>query len=681
MTLAGCSLFSSKKDGAMREYTNNTHDVINLFPKNVAEITANQERAMERARMQIADIIAVPDAQRTYDNTFGAYDRAAGHFGVASIRNGLLHHVSPDAALRDASQQSSIAMSEFSVDLFGHNVPLYNALKYYAAHNASNEELTPDQRYFIKETLDGLKRAGLELPEDKQQQIKALLKELSVLSTDFSKNIADDNRTITVSRQELRGLDDDFIGALKKTDDGRFVVGIDYPTYFAVMEFCEDAGTRKKLYDLFLNRAYPVNKDILESIIAKRDALAKLLGYHSYAQLNLESEMAKTPERAQEFISSLLPKAQEKMRQEFANLTRNLPESVQLTADGKLQPWDTKFLTSYYKKKHYDLDERVVSEYFPTETTIQGLLKIYEAFFSLDMRHEKVSGLWHDDVSLVKVYRKGTDDLIGYLFLDLHPRPNKYSHACQVTIVPATKNNDNSVNPAVAVVIANFPRSTESKPSLLKLTDVKTFFHEFGHAIHTILGATKIISCSGTNVKTDFVEMPSQMLEYWLHDRAILKMVSKHYQTGQPLPDNLIDTIIDIKNFTAGFTVAGQLTYAQISLDVYGIGSSKDLDALVGDIYARSLPVVAGDKDNHMYAGFGHLTGYGAGYYGYMWSNVFAADLFYYIKPQGLLNPEIGLVYAEKILAPGGSVDPNELLRNFLGREPNDQAFMKDYGL
>lgn len=681
MFFTGCTMISSKKERSVNEYTKDLHTVTHLFPRTSAEIEQLKTNAIKDAERDINAIIAVPADQRTFENTFGKYDQAHTHFEIAYSRINVLSYVSTDNALRDLSQQTTVELSNFSTDFFAYNIALYNALKEYAQNNAQKEKLSSAQKYFIDELPKDFKRAGLELSVEKRAQVAAIRKELTTLTQEFEKNIAEDARFIEVDRDELQGLDEEFIESLEKTPEGKYKLGTDYPTQSMVLKFCSVASTRKQMYEIFVNRAYPKNKHVLEQIIAKRDELAHLLGYPSFASLNLDGEMVETPERAQKFIDALLPKAQEKERQEFAERIKDLPPSVILTRDGKMQPWDGGFVAAYYKQKKYNFDERIVSEYFPLEATIKGLFKIYESFFSLDMEFQSIADLWYEDVSLIKIYRKQDRQLLGYIFLDLYPRPNKYTHACQITIVPATKNNDGTTNPAVAVVLANFPKSTPNKPSLLKLSDVVTFFHEFGHAIHCILGATNIASLSGTSVKTDFVEMPSQMLEYWLSDRAILKMVGRHYKTREPLADTIIDIIVALKNFSTGAEVTRQLFYAQFSLDLFGPGAHKDIDALLQQTWEKTLLFTRFDDDNHMYASFGHLTGYGARYYSYMWSKIFAADLFYYIKEHGLLSPEIGAAYAQKILGPGGSIDPNELLKNFLGREPNQKAFLEDMAL
>lgn len=680
LALAMCTKKKEDKHMLFRSYS--SAQVMSLFPLTVEAIEKRTQDAMRKAQDDINALIAIADDQRTYQNTVKALDEigAISDLAITAPAIHLLEMVSPDEAMRNAAQAAMIKMQEFIVDALSNNVELYNALMAYANGNARNEQLTTQQQYFLDKTIQDFKRDGLDLPADERQALKTLKKELAALELSFGANIAQDNRTLLVSRQALQGLEDDFIASLKQNDAGEYILGVDYPTYFAVMENCSVEKTRKDLMHMFENRAYPINDSTLNNIVAKRDQLAKKLGFATYSDLDLSNQMVKTQSNARTFINDLLTKAQIKEEQEFASLIEDLPAGVTLTVDGKLKPWDMMYAKNQYKKKHFEVDEQKIAEYFPMEKTVQGLLDIYQKFFSIQFKQVPVSGAWHSDVSMLEIYNAQGTELLGYFLLDLYPRPNKYGHACEITIMPATYHNEAAI-PAVALVIANFPKSTATKPSLLKRKDVVTFFHEFGHALHSLLGRTRIASLSGTSVKWDFVEMPSQMLEEWLADAQILKFVSSHYITGQSLPDDLINRILALKNFSSGAFVSGQLMYALLSLDIFEQGENKNIHALYKKLHERCKKHVSYNSEDHMYVAFGHLTGYGAKYYGYMWSKVFALDLFYQIKKAGLLNPVIGSKYVHEVIGKGGSEDPNLMLKNFLGREPNQEAFLKDLGL
>ncbi len=656
-------------------------DLVRLFPNNSRQVEQQTKAYIRAAKKRIKQIKDVPDDERTFANTAKALDNVAALSDLAIFSHSvqLLELLSPEEPIRDAAHEAMLKIEAALIDMFG-DKKLYKGFKAYAQGNAQSEDLTPEQRYYLEKTLKRFQRNGLELPDEEFKRVKELKKELAALELDFERNIATDNRTITVQQEELAGLSDDFIAALKQTDEGDYILGVDYPTYFTVMQQAASSDTRKKLYHAFNNRGHPVNEALLKQIIAKRDQLAHMLGFASYAHFDLDDQMVQNPERALAFLDNLSKRADVKEAQEFKELIAELPEGVSLTKDGKLEPWDYGYARDQFKKNRYDIDEEKISEYFPVEETIAGLLSIYESFLSIRFEEVPIHGLWSNDVRLLKVFNKNSDQLLGFILLDLYPRANKYSHAAHATVVPATFDKHGKPNVEVSVIMANFPKALGDKPPLFKRNDVSTFFHEFGHAMHALLGRTQMASFSGTSVKTDFVEMPSQMLEEWLWDKEVLQIVSGHYQTGESFSDDLIDRILAIKHISTGSFVQRQDMLSMIALNYFLEGQDKDVKQINKELQQEMIKNVAYAPDAHFFSSFGHLSGYGAKYYGYLWSRVFCLDLFYEIKKHGLLDPEIGQKYIKEIIGRGGSTDPNELLRNFLGREPNDEAFFKDMG-
>lgn len=663
-------------------FVKSVRDVVALFPKTVNHIERGTKAYIKEAKKRVKEIIAIPDPERTYANTMQPLDNLFARSDLFVWSNAVetIEMVSPEKAIRDAAHKANLTMRSFFVDL-AMNYELYKAVQGYAEGAAVDQDLSDEQRRFITETMDDYKRLGMHLPEQERDQVKRIQKELTELSAKFDQNIADDQSQIIVDKDGLAGLDDDFIESLKRTDDGRYILGIDYPTYFNVMDNCSVAQTRKDLYLAFTNRAYPANDTVLRQVIAKRDELAQLLGFESFAHLNLDDQMVKSPERAHRFLDELIERSRAKGQQEFAILAKHLPDGVVLTAEGKFEPWDFGYTKNQYKKNNLAVDELKIAEYFPMENTIKGLLSVYEKFLGIHFDEVPVKGLWTNDARMLEVY-DAEMQLIGYLILDLFPRKNKYSHACEIGIVKASySGKSHKPNPGVAVVLANFPKPTKEKPSLLERSFVRTFFHEFGHALHELLGRTKVASFAGTSVKTDFVEMPSQMLEEWLWDKDILKMVSGHYQTGEPLPDELLDKILAIKHFDTGNWVLRQAQFSKLALEYFKQGPEKDTDAIRKNLSEAIVDYIRVVPDTHFQASFGHLMGYGAKYYGYLWAKVFALDLFYHIKEHGLLDTPTGQRYIQTIIGHGGSKDPDQLLVDFLGREPNSDAFFKDLGL
>jgi len=657
-------------------------DVIQLFPKTVTDIQKKSQLAMDRALCDLNTMLQLTTQQRTFDNTIRAYDILNARLHQTGTIIHVLEMVSPDASLRSAAHEQIIKLQEFSVDNLAHNKDVYEAIKEYSQIGKDLDTLTPEEAYYLKELVKGLEKSGLNLPHMTQEELKKLKKELGVLELQFETNINCDNRTINVTHAGLAGLSEQFIETLKKTDGGLYVLGVDYPTVHYVMENCSSETTRKLLWEAYNHRAYPQNSAVLDAVIEKRDTLSKMLGFPSYAALDIDDEMAENPQKVKQFLEDLIVRSQPKVDAEYKEWKQHLPADISLTHDGTIKPWDLAYIKAQYKKKYLSIDEEKIKEYFPMENTVRELLDIYEKFLNITFKQCAIKNVdfWHPDVTLICAYTQ-SQELIGYLLLDLYPRENKYTHACQITVAPAHTTYNNNLVPAVAVVLANFPKATAQQPALLRRDDVVTFFHEFGHAIHALLGATRMVGFSGTNVKHDFVEMPSQMLEEWMYDPAILKKVSKHYQTGQPLPDTLIDNIKAVKLFDSGDWLQRQIGYALLSLECYKEGAHKNVHALKEKIFKRLRTNMMFVTDEYSEASFGHLMGYGAKYYSYLWSKVFALDLFDHIKKHGLLNPQIGVRYATTILAPGGSREPQYLLHDFLGREPSTAAFFNDFGI
>lgn len=661
-------------------------EIASLFPETVHDLEHRTEQAIAHARTALDALLQI--SNRTFDNTIRAYDTLQRNLGITGAAIHTIEMVHPEAQIRNTAHAMIQKLQEFSISTLSNNIPVYKAITAYT-DSADLSQLNDEERYYVQELLKGFKKSGLTLPENEQEEIKKLKRELAELELQFNTNINNDTRTIAVVEENLAGLATEFIASLPRNEIGQYILGIDTPTYFAVMDNCVVESTRKALWLAYNNKAYPKNKLVLEKMITLRDSLAKKLGFASYADLVIDDEMAQNPPTVEQFLNEIQKRALLKAQQEIGELVHELPANI-ILENGKIKPWDIRFLQHEYKRKHHALDEQVIAEYFPMEHTIQQLLEIYEQFLGLQFKQIQTNNaFWHPDVQLIAVSCDGKE--VGNLLLDLFPRPNKYGHACSITIVPALETlrydssgitqGERGRIAGVDVVLANFPKSTPTQPSLLKRNDVKTFFHEFGHALHTLLGATEMSGFSGTSVKTDFVEMPSQMLEEWLYDPMILKKISNHYKTGEPLPDDIINKIISLKNFDSGDLTLRQLTFGYISLHYFTEGAHKNVTKIKHDAYERARPYIQTIPEEHFEVGFGHLQGYSAQYYGYLWSKVFALDLFEHIKQQGLLNPVIGKKYITEVIGKGGSQHPEVLLTNFLGRKPNSEAFFNDLGI
>lgn len=641
-------------------------DIEEFFPKTVKEVEDKKTNFILGLKEVVEKICTeeAPDFERVgnlFDLLFGSGNFGQGYFTAV----GFVH---PNKEIRLAAEEATTEITKsFLAELNAHP-ELYKVIS-----KISLKKLSEEQVYFITEIKNELKRMGLNLSQEKRNQAQALQEEIANLSEQFMRNITESRKSLFVTLAELEGMEESFIKSLKRKDE-LYELTTDYFIAKPVLNLCRVEATRKKIHILFNNRA-DKNLDILPAITLKREQLAQLLGYDSYAKMQLESEMVKTPQKAKKFLDDMTNILKDKQKEEFNYLKDHKPQEVTLTEDGKFNPWDFSYVLNKVKTKQFAIDIEALKVYFSLENTLSGLIEIYEKFFSLKIEEIPSSNLWHKDVRLMRISNTQKDLVYGHIILDPFPRDGKRNHPCDVPVLPSLKTNAHC-STALSVVICSFPLSTDELPSLLRPIDLSTFFHEFGHALHDMLGRTELISAAGTSTKRDFVEMPSQILEEWLKDPKILQMCSKHYETQEKLPLETIEKMIAYNNsFQAQFWMR-QLMLANFSLSVYQ-SPSQDLGKLwsyqKSEYCIESKPL---DQDLY-YLVFGHLNGYGARYYGYLWSKVYALDIFEKIKKEGLLNPLIGKEYTRHILSKGGSLDPNQYLIDFLGREPNIEAFNK----
>ena len=650
-------------------------DVQNIYPKTVSEI---EQRAKDATKSFQASIENFLKQKGSASKLLRLWDEMMAKFSSEMNILSSIALVEPKDDLRKSANDAYQALQEEWIRTLSDKTELYRKLS--IALQKDQGKLESYEKYYLKQLLQEMKLDGLHLPDKEREKLKTLKIELSKLSESFARNIQEDHSSITLPKEALTGLNKDVENQLKQDDQGNKILTCDYPVYFAVMKTCVNADTRKALYRAFTNRAYPNNEVVLKEIIAKRDQLAKLLGFNSFSQLQLSNEMVKDPQHAESFLNKLSSHSVHKGQQELEAFKTTL-NNLTFTQEGKLYPWDVSYVEEKYRQARYDIDDELIRTYFPVETTIQGLIQIFERFFDLKMETLPVQGLWHEDAKLVKITDRSSNQVYGYVVMDLFPRANKYSHACHSTMITGLNLPNGEQTTGLSLLIANFPKSTESKPSLLTLSDVRTFFHEFGHGIHAILGRTQFSGTAGTSVKIDFVELPSQMLEEWLWDPEILTLVSSHYETGEKLPKDIIDKLLRARTSSSGCFIGRQCLLSQFSLACFAPGENKDTNQLLQNIHQDMHLYYAYDKESHFPASFGHLDGYGARYYGYLWSRVFALDVFEQIKQEGLLNPLAGKRYIKEILSKGGSEDPSQMLKAYLGREPSQKAFLKAYGI
>ena len=651
------------------------------IPSTPEELTARVEQAFANADVEITEIIAVPDNQRTFENTIGALDDMMARLDDASLMAVFMSYVHPDAAIREAAQGGKQLWSDWSID-FATNLDLYNAVKAYAD---TNPQLTDEQARMVKHTMRDYRRSGMSLSPEDRVTLTDIQKEIGTLSIEFDANIRNDETVIPLTLEELEGVPQRVIDSLVEVN-GVYLATLDYPTFSPIMDYCSVPATRQKVRWLYSRRAGRKNVDILEKIIKLRDEASDLLGYATTADFETEIRMAKNSATVAEFYEMLQPVVRKKAERDWVELVAAKCEDLG-DPEAEFNPWDFSYYYEKIKNKKYAVDSQKVQEYLPLENVMNGLFEITQNLYGIEYREvteqadKRGTPLWHEDVRLFEVWDTNTGKQLGEFYIDLHPRDNKYSHAAQWGLVQHKIWSDGTERLPVAALVCNFTKPTADKPSLMTHDEAETFFHEFGHCLHTILSETELASFAGTSVERDFVEAPSQMFEEWVWAPETLKLFARHYETGEPMPDELIEGMIAAKNLQSGMKIESQIFLGKID-QAYHTDEDGECDTtqVAYDIY----------DDTRMYnhtpgtwfqGSFGHLTGYQAGYYGYMWSLVYAQDMFQRFKELGMLNPEAGAYYREKILSKGGTQDSLDLIRDYLGREPSMDAFLESLGL
>lgn len=650
-----------------------------LFPKSVQQVQDWLECGMQLAQRDIDTIIAIPANERTFANTVQAFDVAKSKLSRLACSLSLLLHVSPDLELQKAIQVALEKLETFTVDLY-FNPELYRAFQEYQTHAHNPQVLTQEDIKLFDEIMQSFKDEGFHLPAQQFAKIKELKKEIGQLELEFGNNMNADAPSIHVLLEELAGVDQQFIDDLARDGDA-YILNINFHTYAQIIQNCSVSSTRKKIFLAFRNHAYETNDAVLKKLLATRHAFAQVLGHPNFACFDIQGTMANTEQTVEQFLKPLLDAAAQKAAQELALLKQAVPDQVPWNADGTLYMWDYPYALNCYKQKYCNIDESQIAQYFPVQKVVDGVFAIYQKVLGLTFKRVQAEWSWHQDVELIEIYDTKTGEFFGYIFLDLYPRAHKFKHvaACAPQVYSYEKQGKNT--PAVCSIIANLTKPCGDSPALLKHDDVVIFFHEFGHAMHMIMGRTQHHSFSGFHVKADFTEMPSQMFEQWMYEPDILTMVSSHYQTGQALPADIIAKKIDFRNIDTG------MLYLRLSLFSLFALQLMQQDNVSPDLLWQKLHeqyyknIFAYEPNYHFYTSWFHIadSGYASKYYNYLWAEVLSLDVFDFVKAQ-----EFNATSQEQIqtiLKAGGSIDPNKLLYDVLGREPNQDAFLKINGL
>lgn len=661
----------------------NVEQVISLLPHTVEDINALGSSSQQVMNDMILGLDITKAKDRVFANTVRPYEVAKFEFLMNKNLLTILSLLSSDQAMQEAARSQILSIDKYEADILMRNVSIYKAFKEYASDGIDIYCKRGANQQFLQKTIQAFDKQGMLLPFEQRVDVIALDKEANQLAAQFNGNIVYDNRSIVVASKDLAGIPEYFIKTLRRDAVGDYILPVDFETFFTVMENCELEKVRKEYFLAFGQRAYPQNKYVLQDLFQKRHKFSQRLGFSDFSTYELFDQMIQTPKKAEKFLWQIVHDLQKYDQRDFLELISSLPRSVELTKDNKLKPWDEAFVKSCYRKKHFALDDYSLAAYFPLDHTLQKMLQILSSFFYIEFKKEEVTPeqLWGPDVVCYRVYSLQNQMVLGYLFLDLYKHSyKKVQEPCHFMLIPAIKDDCSIRCAGASVIVTNFIEPKEDNPTLLELSDVTSLFHELGHALHALFGAACFVDYSGTQVVKDFVEVPSQMLEYWLEDPIVLQTISKHYQTGRSLPKEVIEQIVSAEDFGKAGRLLKQSFLGLVSLYGYRDGHQEDFHKIVEKIYKKVFKNLAYEPNCYFEYSFAHLANYGASYYTYIWSRVIAADLFGYIQLRGgILNSDIGKEYAKEILSHGGFINPHYMLKKFLRRPFNKNTFLQQF--
>jgi thimet oligopeptidase len=638
------------------------------------QISSGIDNAIEQAETILDALISV-EGPRDFENTMRPLDRIADIIAHADSDYYFMGYVHTDKEVRSAAKAGEEKISKWASDIFFRD-DLNAAIQEYAETEEA-QNIEDEHKRLLEHVLRDLRRAGHELDPESRAKVNALTQREIELGVRFQQNIDEWDDWILASREDLEGMPDSWIEGLDVDEEtGEYKVTIAYPHLIPFLENSPRRDLREQLRFKFNTVAVEENRKLLEEAIALRQEIADVFGLATWAHHVLELRMAKTPERVREMYDELRDPLTEKAREEVAAVAKLLEAD---TGDDKVQVWDWSYYDTQQRKTDYGVDNFEVAKYFPLQQVLDGMFELTSEMFGIRFREIVDFDTWHDDVKFYAIEEAESGEEIARFYLDLFPREGKYGHAAEFPLIRSRVLEDGTYQNPSCAMVANFTKPTKDQPSLLQHSEVETLFHEFGHVLHQNLGRTELARFSGTSTERDFVEAPSQIMEHWIWRPDVLKRFARHFETGEPIPTDLVEQLVAARLLNKAMWQLRQMAYGWWDQELHG-GPDRDIDAIYEE--GSKITLLPMHKGTFALASFGHLMGgYDASYYGYMWAEVFGDDMFSRFEEEGVTNPEVGMAYRSEVLAKGGTLDADEMLLNFLGREPNKEAFLKKLGI
>ncbi|WP_320018850.1 M3 family metallopeptidase [Labilibaculum manganireducens] len=642
--------------------------------------------SIEIAKKEIDQIVDNAE-EPNFVNTIEALEYSGHQLDRAASIFFNLNHANTNDEMQALAREVSPMLTEFSNDIIM-NEKLFARVKD-VYHQKSELKLTVEQEKLLTDRYKSFVRSGANLEKEKKDQIREISKELSKLTLQFGENVlaATNNFELHITdKNELSGLPDGIIEAAgivaKEEDKEGWIFTLQFPSYVPFMQYSDIRELREKMFKVYSSRCFNDkfdNQKIVKRIVELRLKKVQLFGYTSYADFVLEERMAKQSSKVTDFLTELLDASMPKAKEEFKELQAY---AKSLGADFKLERWDWAYYAEKLKTEKFDVNDEITRPYFELERVKKGIFSLAARLYGIKFNINPNLPKYHKDVDVYEV----TDDkgeFLSLLYTDFHPRSSKQGGAWMTSFVDQYRKKGTDHRPHISIV-CNFTKPSEIKPSLLTFNEVTTFLHEFGHALHGMLSKCTYSSLSGTNVYRDFVELPSQFMENFATQKEWLDDVAEHYQTGEKIPAEIVQKIIDSENFLSGYSFVRQISFGLNDMAWHSVTEPvADEVSVFEDKAMSSTELFDRVETSCMSTAFSHIFagGYGAGYYGYKWAEVLDADAFDAFKSAGIFNKEIAKSFKENILEKGGSDHPMNLYLKFRGKEPSIEPLLKRSGL